>query len=352
MIHVTNDFEGANPHAAGDVDRTGDDAFVIRPYTEDGDGNYKFSLLVGVANRSRKPVEAEFVVDWADAEYNSCRDYVLLGRKDQWRYFPAGVDGPAARAKVVVPPGKWQLALHPTYGLDRLDQWRRQVELGAPLTERELGRTAAGRTIAAFEVGDPSAPPANRMAILGRFHPYETAGSFAAEGALLSLLGQAGRGKLAGSFVSVVLIANVDGVATGACKRTGPGGPDMSHNARTTDDAGVAALLGWLDELKPAVMLDFHGWMYRYQDGLNWTDDALCDALRHRLARSTDLDRAWKGHGPTDPATSDSLWAIAKQRHGTDNLIFSFAWYGRTVRHMRRIGAAVTTAAIQSHREQ
>ena len=89
MIHVTNDFEGANPHAAGDVERTGDDAFVIRPYSEDGDGNYKFNLLVGVANRSRKPVEAAFVVDWADAEYNACRDYVLLGRSDQWRQFPA-----------------------------------------------------------------------------------------------------------------------------------------------------------------------------------------------------------------------------------------------------------------------
>ena len=142
-----------------------------------------------------------------------------------------------------------------------------------------------------------------------------------------------------------MLVANVDGVADGACKRTGPGGPDMSHNARTTDDAGVAALLRWLDELRPAVMLDFHGWMHRYEDGLNWTDDALCDALKARLSRSADLDRAWRGRGLTDPAGSDSLWALAKQRHGTDSLIFSFGWYGRTVRHMRRIGAAVAASA-------
>ncbi len=350
MIHVTNDFEGANPHDAGAIDRTGDDAFVIRPYSEDGDANYKFSLLAGVANRSRKTVEAEFVVDWDDADYNSCRDYVLLGRRDQWRYFPAPVDGPIARAKVVVPPGKWDLALHPTYGFDRLDSWRRQVELGAPLTERKLGPTAAGREIVAFEIGDPSAAPADTLAILGRFHPYETAGSFAAEGSLQWLLRAAAAGRLEGKRASVVFIANVDGVAGGTCKRTAAGGPDMSHNARTTDDAGVATLLAWVNDLKPAVMLDYHGWMYRYQDGLNDTDLAFAGAFKRQVTRSADLDRAWKGSHLADPAASDSLSAIAKEAHGTDSLIFSFGWYGRPVRQMRRIGAGVVAALQQCRR--
>ena len=347
MIHVTCDFEGANPHDAGDVERLAEDRFVIRPYTEDGDGNYKFSLLVGVRNAAGRAVEAEFAVDWADAEYNACRDYVLLGRKAQWRSFAAVVDGPVATARVVVPPGRWRLALHPEYGPGQLAQWRRQAERNTVMRIRELGLSTAGRPITAFDVGDFDAPPQRRLAILGRFHPYETAGSFAADGALQRLLIDARAGRLAGRLVSVLPIANVDGVATGACKRTGPGGPDMSHNARTTDDAGVAALLAWLRELSPALMLDFHGWMYRYQDGLNWTDDALVDDFRRRTATSVEFDRAWKGHGLTDPAGSDSLWGIIKETCGTESLIFSFGWYGRSVRHIRRIGAAAAKTALQ-----
>ena len=346
MIHVTCDFEGANPHDAGDVERLAERRFVVRPWSENGDANYKFSLLVGVRNTARRAVEAEFAVDWADPEYNACRDYVLLGRNDQWRYFPAVIDGPVATARVVVPPGRWQLALHPTYGLDRLDKWRRRAEEAPALRVRELGPSSGGRAITAFDVGDADAPPQRRLAVLGRFHPYETAGSFAADGALRRLLTDARAGRLAGRLVSVLPIANVDGVATGACKRTGPGGPDMSHNARTTDDAGVAALLAWLAELRPGLMLDIHGWMYHYQDGLNWTDDAMVDGFRRRAAASADLDRAWKGHGLTDPAGSDSLSGIIKEASATDSLIFSFGWYGRSVRHMRRIGVAATLAAM------
>jgi len=261
MIHVTCDFEGANPHDAGDIERLAEGRFLIRPWSDDGDGNYKFSLLVGVRNTAGRAVEVEFAIDWADVEHNDCRNYVLLGRKAQWRYFPADIDGPVATAHVTVPPGRWRLALHPEYGLDRLGQWHRQAERNELMRVRPLGSSAAGRPITAFDVGDFDAPPQKRMAILGRFHPYETAGSFAADAALQRVLIDARAGRLAGRCVSVLPIANVDGVAIGACKRTGTGGPDMSHNARTTDDAGVSALLGWLNELRPALMLDFHGWM-------------------------------------------------------------------------------------------
>ena len=346
-ITVTNDFEGANPHDPTRLERTDEAAFAIRPWSEDGDGNYKFSLLVGVANRSGEPVEADFAIDWADEEYMTCRDYVLLGRRDQWRYFPADVHGPVARAKVVVPPGRWQLALHPTYGLERLKQWQRQAEMSGPIKVRSLGPTGSGRQILAFDIGEPSAGAARTLAVLGRIHPYETAGSFAAEGALRWLLRSAMGDRLRSWRASAVLIANVDGVATGTCKLTAPGGPDMSHNARTTDDAGVAALLGWVEELRPEVMCDFHGWMYHYQDGFNHTDAGLADALTLQLCRSADLDRAWKGHRLTDPTKSDSLWAIAKERHGTESLLFSFGWYGRTVRHMRRIGAGVVSTVLR-----
>ncbi len=347
MIKVTNRFEGANPSGAGEVQRVGDAEFVIRPYSEDGDGNYKFALLVRVSNRSDAPAEAEFAIDWADEEYMSCRDYVLLGRREKWRYYPAQVQGATARARVVVPPGRHELVLHPTYGPERLGALQRRAEKDDLLSVRELGRTGQGRPILAFELGDEGAAPADRMAIIARFHPYETAGSFAAEGALRELLRRARAGGLTGRRVSVVPIANVDGVAGGLCKRIAPGGPDMSHQARSADDAGVAALRAWLDDLRPGLMLDFHGWMYRYQDGFDYTHPALTEAVKRALLDSGDADRAWKGSDLSGRGPTESLWSWALERHGTASLIFSFGWYGRTVGHVRRIGAAVVSAVAE-----
>lgn len=344
MITVKTGFEGANPADAGQVERLGETVFRIRPYTEDGDGNYKFAMLVRVTNRSAEAVDAEFVIDWDDPVHMSCRDYVLLGRRDQWRYFPADVAGPVARAKVTVPPGRHELALHPTYGPDRLRAWRRRAEKPGELTVRELGRSRQDRPILAFELGGAGAAQTDRLAIVARFHPYETAGSFAAEGALRELLRSARAGALGGRRISAVLTANVDGVAGGLCKRTARGGPDMSHQGRSSDDPGVAALRSWLDDFRPAVLLDYHGWMYHYQDGFGFTDPALALSLKRRLYGSRELDRAWKGGHLSARSDSDSLWSYALDRHGTQSLIFSFGWYGRTVVHMRGIGAAVVWA--------
>jgi len=326
------------------VERLGEAAFRVRPYSEDGDANYKFALLVRVTNRTGRPAEAEFHIDWGDPEHMSCRDYVLVGRRDQWRYFPAEVDGAVARARVVVPPGRHELALHPTYGLDRVNAWRRRAEAPGPLTVRRLGRTAADRTILAFELGARDAVRRRRLAIAARFHPYETAGSFAAEGALRELLRSARAGRLPWQCVSVVLIANVDGVAGGTCKRTAAGGPDMSHQGRSSDDAGVATLRAWLDEFAPNLWLDLHGWMYRYQDGLNFTDPDLAARLKQALLASRHLDRAWKGKDLSGAGETDSLWSYALGHHGTHSLIFSLGWYGRSVAHVRNIGAEIVSA--------
>jgi hypothetical protein len=344
MIKVTNGFEGANPSSAEDVQQIEDNAFVIRPYSEDGDGNYKFAMLVRVNNPQDESINARFDIDWQDAEYNSNRDYVLLGRSDQWRYSPAQIEGAVASASVIVPPGKWDLALQPTFGLDRLRSWQRRFDRQDDLSVSELGRTAQDRPVVALELGPCDAPQNERVAILARLHPYETAGSFAADGALRWLLSAPGRKAASNWRVSTVLIANPDGVANGLCKRVAAGGPELGHEGYSSDDPTAVTLRHWLDEFKPAVLVDFHGWMYHYQDGFDYIDADLTAQVKRQLETSPDTDRAWKGKDRSDWPESVSLWSYARHGHGTRSLIYSFGWYGRTVPHIRRIGAAIMTA--------
>ena len=258
MIQLHANFEGANPGDAAAVEQTGESAFVIRPYSEDGDDNYKFSLLVRVSNNADRSAPAELTIDWADPVYMSCRDYVLLGRGDRWRYFPAKIDGGLGRAEVIVPPGQHELALHPTYGLDRLRTWARRAERDKTLELRELGRTRQGRPILAWELGGAPQEARHRLAVMARAHPYETGGSFAAEGALRQLVRMFGASIPADWYASVVLIANPDGVTDGLCKRTARGGADPSHVGPDCGDPTVVVLHQWLDEFKPTLLLDFH----------------------------------------------------------------------------------------------
>jgi hypothetical protein len=348
MIKVTNRFDGANPQQADRVEQLSDTSFRIRPYSEDGDGNYKFNLLVGVRNTADKAVDVEFLIDWEDPVYMSCRDYVLLGRTDRWRYFPAALEGTVARASVVVPPGSHQLALLPTYGLARLNAWQRRAQAGGALRMRPLGQTPGGRTILAFELGDTAAAPADRIAILGGCHPYETAGSFAAEGALRAVLGARGDSAMRGWHVSAVLVGNPDGVAQGLCKRTGVGGANLEQEGGVAEDSTAAILRRWLDSVRPSVLLDLHGWMHRYQDGFTYTHEDLTAQIKERLLGNADIDRGWRGRIVGDRAPG-SLWTWCMKRHGTRSLVMSFGWYGRTVPHVRRMGAAVVSALARCH---
>jgi murein tripeptide amidase MpaA len=339
MLSIVKRVEGSNPAEASAIDQVGEATFRIRPFSEDGDGNYKFALLVPVRNRGAADVTAEFVIDWQDAEYMSCRDYVLLGRAERWQWFPARCEGTVSTAKVLVPPGRWDLALHPTYGLARAARWTRRAGLRAV----ELGRSREGRPLVALEGG---AGAGRRLAVVARTHPYETAGSFLAEGALRALAALAG--KPGAPRFSVVLVANPDGVAHGLCKRTAAGGVDLSHQARSSDDPAAAALRRWVEAFRPEVLIDFHGWMHGYEDGFSYTDAPLAAHVKQCLRACADANRAWRGRlMPREPAP-DTLWEHALAHAGTPSLVISIGWNGRTTAQMRRLGAAFAAACVSA----
>jgi hypothetical protein len=345
MIQVKTGFEGANPGQAGLVEWIGENALRIQPYSEDGDGNYKFQMLVRLRNTAKQAATVDLTIDWDDLTYMGNRDYVLVGRTEKWRYFPVSIEAATAKASVVIPPGTQDVALQPTYGLDRLKAWRKRAGQGRPLTVRQVGQTSGGRPIEAFELGDPLAPPSQRVAILARCHPYETAGSFLAEGVLRELAAGAGR-KYSHWRVSAVPMANPDGVAMGLCKRTSVGGCNLEQESASSEDATSQVLRQWLDEVRPAVLVDLHGWMHRYKDGFTYTHEDLAAQMKEQLLPVADIDRAWRLRIVGDHDTG-SPWAYCRQRHGTRSLVYSFGWFGRSTSHMRRIGAVLMVGLAQ-----
>ncbi len=336
-MRIENRYPGANPRRAGDVEKLGPGRFVIRPWSEDGDGNYKFCLNVEVVNDSDAPQALSLLIDWDDIEYMDCRDYVLLGRGEEWRFFPGSVEGMTTTVELEVPPGEWFLGLHPVYDFEAFEDDRRAaVEAG--FTERAIGKSRGGREVVALSVGEEDAPA---VLLLARFHPYETAGSHCVS-AVLEMLGgdlSAG-GPLTDKFRFVVVpMANPDGVAAGCCKRSRRGGPDLCHQGADSDDSAGRALAELLAETKPAGYLDLHGWMYREHDGLTFSHQAERDAFAAALAGEPLFSKSWKGSftGEREPLPGDFA-SRAYHDHGAVSFIISPSWSGRTVPQMREFG--------------
>jgi hypothetical protein len=152
------------------------------------------------------------------------------------------------------------------YGLSDLERLKTRID-GHPLVEIEpIGRTVEQRELEIICVGRPEAP--HRILIRARAHPWEPGGNWVAEGLIDRLLSDddAARRYLAKYSVSIMPIANKDGVARGMT-RFNVRGMDLNRNWDRPADAELApenaALEAWLeaqiaDGKRPDLMLDFH----------------------------------------------------------------------------------------------
>ena len=151
-MRFDNRFEGANPRRSGDIEQPAPGRVLIRPWSEDGDGNYKFCLNVKAINEGGAPERLTLQLDWDDIEYMDPRDYVLLGRGEDWQFLQGRCEGMVTTVDLEVPPGEWYLGLHPVYDLAMLEADRRRA-VAAGLTERVIGKSRAGREISALSAG-------------------------------------------------------------------------------------------------------------------------------------------------------------------------------------------------------
>jgi hypothetical protein len=329
-------FDGANPQSASDVERIGENHYRVRPFSEDGDGNYKFSLNLKLVNDGQTPIPARVDVDWADGEYMDSRGFGFIGRGDAWSFVSAGVQGTVASYSVTVPPGAMHLGLSPAYGYGEYGRFADSlVALG--LQRESAGLSEAGRLVEFFRAG--SGPVS--LLVVARYHPYETASSYCIEGLATWLLhsGAAQRRILEQCSVTLLPMPNPDGVHQGLCKRTSVGGVDLSHEAPHGGDATARVLLAALDRLAPQAYLDIHGWMYLEEDGLHYLDDGLAASFREAMDQSAaGRGNRWLGSkGRPDPS-GGSLQQYLSQRFGTACLSVSYRWMGRTAEQMRALG--------------
>jgi hypothetical protein len=336
VITVETVEDGGNPRDPAAIQRLGDGHYRVVPFSEDGDANYKFALHVVARNEASCPAPLTLVVDWGDQAYMVSRRFAHVRLDGKWHFLPVAADGSCGRLQVDLPPGESAIGLSPAYGL--ADHTRFLASLAdMPFRREEIGRSAQERAIESFSIG--TGP--QHLLLTTRFHPYETAASFCAEGIMRWLVaGGKEQERLRQRFsLAIVPLPNPDGVALGLCKRTAIGGADLSHEAAESADPAARALMHAIDTLRPTAFLDIHGWMHFDEDGLHHYDDDLATKFQEATANQQELaGNRWKAYRER-PTGGSPRWYSA-ERYGTAALAVSYRWPDRSPAQMRALGPA------------
>ena len=352
-VKLTGQIPGGNPRDAGAISQR-DGVFHIAPFSEDGDANYKFHLLVQAANPSSRAEEIAVEIDWADSRFSMLRNHVFVGHGGLWETVRGEIRGSIIAAKLTIEPGESLIALHPAYGLadhERLVNWA--VLEGA--RKEKFGRTAAGHELDLLWFGEAGATkPA--LLVLGRGHPYETSGSYACAEIVrfLSVGSPRSRRVLERFQVGVIAMANPDGVEAGYCKAAALNGLNPLEDAVGKGDKTCDSLQALFDRVKPAGLLDVHAWMHR-EDAVFIYDRGEGDRFLKafdRKAAGVPEDWEWqvmdRTLGPHN--SSIDLRHYALEELGASLVVLAIQWFGKKtpIATVRSIGAESLAAFAEA----
>jgi hypothetical protein len=345
-VELDCSYEGANPSRPDAIEKMGESHFKIYPYSEDGDGNYKFAMSVRATNRAGGPELVTLEVDWQDEQYMSAREFVHIGGGDDWRFLPADVEGSIAKVRHELQPGISYVGLCPSYDLDR--HLRFAQTLPALGYKRSVpGHSEEGRELEAFSLGEGPVP----ILVTARFHPYETASSYCVEGLMNWVATGEAEALRRRYHFTIMPMSNPDGVRLGLCKRTSDRGVDLEHEGAFGGDATARGLLDLMAAVKPVGHLDIHGWMHFDEDGAFHLNEALVTKFIADLGGNPALagNRVLPIDVSENPYPGWPQTYVARE-YGAEALEVSYRWPSRTVPAMRALGGPTLRAFCEAVR--
>jgi len=344
-IDVYGNFEGGNPQDPNSIKLLGAAEFAVYPFSEDEDPVYKFRLDVVIANNGGENAGVHLAVHWGDEEFIGYRNVVYLrSGPGSWRAHEGRVVGDVVEFELDVAAGETHVTLNPVYGYgDYLSCVRRCEKAGVWNTEL-MARTGQGRDIWLFERAGKRAKPT--VLILARTHPYETAGSYCAEGILFEIE-RNGPSRFGDANLFVVPMVCADGVAGGMCKLDRVGGEDLARSQNTTHPV-IGSQFELVDRIRPDFVIDFHNWMIPDRDGLFYERPMWMRSFARRMNRRNKTTRRWNigSRHILFPRQPDGVKAYAQRRWRSRCMTVEFPWRGREIEQVRGLGVDALSVLI------
>lgn len=329
--------EGSNPVSLDAIVYLGNRSWLVAPEQEYPEGTrigkYHFRLDVCFENPSPYPELIELTVRWPHepALLWAYLDYVFLKHPDDSLHQISGrVREESVDFSLMLPPGRTWVSSNPAWHCLHQTIWQRSVRRASVCS---IGLTDHGRSIDELVFGKSNRPA---VAVVARMHPYESASSYCVAGLAEWLDGDSPEAReiLERYRVHLIPIANPDGVAEGCTRLTRRDGVDLNIDAFDRPDATAEAIRHWIDELKPAVFLNFHNWMAKNSNGMfHASDELMWRFLRHFDAMLWH-GRTWYCADMRAVASAEGRRQVfdhyAREQYGSQGLLLEFPWYDWT----------------------
>ncbi len=343
-ISISGNFDGGNPKDPKCIIQTKHNSYTIIPYSEDNDPNYKFRLDVKVKNNSKETKKLELFIDWREPKYNNLRDYVYAGYRGDadWEFCKMAVENAGTRGLIKIKPGVTHLCMHPKYNFKDYHKLLDSIAENDGIKKIKIGKTADSREMDMIKISSYAKKPKKKILMVSRIHPYETVGSFCAEGIVeyfLKAQNAAIKKILKKREIYLIPMANPDGVYHGLCKMSAPNGIDLSKRISENDPTSQL-LKRAIDQVEPDIYCEFHNWMLHEYDGiyfLNWLQAKRFVANLHSRMI---FNKKWKIHlrRKVLAVRHHGFKKYCREKFGSICLCLEFPWRDRKIADIKRIG--------------
>lgn len=359
---IITGFDGASPFSDDGVSFFDDGSWEVRPMwrscigtSEENPatgGGSRFSIKV--ENISDSPELFDCFINWEDPLQKRLKnhDYVhiMSPDSDKWIMVPVELTPPGTRLRIKLPPGISHIDTSPYYGYETSITYMKAQEGLCGSKYSSIGKSEEGRQIPLLLIDDPDGcRQKTDMLFMARNHAYETAGSYCAEGMIDFLLSDDDLAKyFRTSFRFHFLpMTNPDGVYNGMSRLTAPGGADLNRAFEQADSAWYA-IRDYLNQVKPALLLNIHNWMSKTQDGLLANTQHFAEKFKKLMPDQTQDGKFWnvewtelflKNAGLETCKEELKSWKnYARDNFAGTALTLEFPWFRRSTSRMREIG--------------
>lgn len=347
-IEIDHAFEGANPFRGTDIRQIDPRTFELLPFCEDEMVAYKFRLDLRLLNKGNSVEEVDLIVNWGDETYKQLRDTLYLQTNgNKWGIVKGRVNGKKITATIDLPPGSGHLTLNPKYDIKDHNRFLISIPEDRHLKKINIGTTPGNRPIWIIKAGLGG----KTILISARVHPYETAPSYIMEG-IIDYLESTTDSRTLNEYNFVIIpMAAPDGVAEGSCRISSlENGVDLSREVNL-DNRLTQIYLKLIDEIKPALYLELHNWMFKDIDGMFYLNGYDSFRLKNEFEKRmyAEVKKKWEIglNFPFRAKKPGGLKRYCKQVYRSKVLTLEIPWFGRTTQDMREFGRIVPLSLIK-----
>lgn len=348
-MSVIGCFEGGNPQGKDAISRISDNVFLVKPFCEDNQANYKFRLDIVIKNEGAQRRVVNVIVDWDDSTHSRYRDnFYMKEPGGEWRPVRATIYEALTRLSLQVLPGKTHLSLNPSYSYSQYVELVKRFSSKQVFSKTLLYTTDLGREVYVLNT-ETTDRQSKKLLITARTHPYESAGSYCIEGLLDGVAKMGFNGILKGYELWIVPMVCPDGVADGLCRLNKVGAPDLSREIDIHNDL-CRAFLNLIDEIKPSLFLEFHNWMLKDHDGIFYLSawDTVITILRMRMQTASHVRKPW-ARGLDNFVVKRKplgLKQYAVKQLGAKCATVEFPWFNRSPYDMKTLGLRILLSIL------